>query len=167
MAPATAPGESNWATVRESQHATLALPATGEAVTIDLGEAGDIHPRNKEDVGKRLALVARRVAYGERGVASAPVFRSFTRRGRELVLSFDTSSPLVVHGSKLGGFAIAGADRHFVWANARLEGGHVIVWSDAVAAPVAVRYAWSDNPADATLFAANGIPAPPFRSDSW
>lgn len=167
MAPAAEPGESSWATLRESQHAALALPATGEAVTIDLGEAGDIHPKNKEDVGKRLALVARSVAYGERGVASAPAFRSLTRRGRGLVLSFTTSSPLVVHGTKLGGFAIAGADRRFVWANARLEGRHVIVWSDSVAAPVAVRYAWSDNPADATLFAPNGLPVAPFRSDSW
>ncbi|HET9003872.1 MAG TPA: sialate O-acetylesterase [Gemmatimonadaceae bacterium] len=167
MAPAAEPGESSWATLRESQHATLSLPATGEAVTIDIGEAGDIHPKNKEDVGKRLALVARTVAYGERGAASAPTFKSLTRRGRELVLSFDTSSPLVVRGTKLGGFAVAGADRRFVWANARLERGKVIVSSESVADPVAVRYAWSDNPADATLFATNGLPVTPFRSDSW
>lgn len=167
MAPAAEPGESSWATLRESQHATLSLPATGEAVTIDLGEADDIHPKNKEDVGKRLALAARRAAYGERAVASAPIFKSLTRRGHELVLSFETSSPLVVRGAKLGGFAVAGTDRRFVWANARLEGGKVIVSSESVAAPVAVRYAWSDNPADATLFAANGLPATPFRSDSW
>ena len=167
MAPSAEPGESSWATLRESQHATLSLPATGEAVTIDLGEAGDIHPKNKEDVGKRLALVARRVAYGERGVPAPPTFKSLTRRGRELVLSFDTSSPLVVHGATLGGFAVAGADRHFAWANARLERGKVIVSSEAVTAPVAVRYAWSDNPADASLFAANGLPVAPFRSDSW
>ena len=167
MAPATEPGESSWATLRESQHATLAVPATGEAVTIDLGEADDIHPKNKEDVGNRLALVARRMAYGERDVPAAPLFRSLSHRGHQLVLSFATSSPLVIHGAKLGAFAIAGADRHFVWANARLERGRVIVWSDSDTSPVAVRYAWSDNPADANLFAANGLPAPPFRSDSW
>ena len=100
-------------------------------------------------------------------VASAPTFRSLTRRGRELVLSFDTSSPLVVHGTKLGGFAVAGADRRFVWANARLEGSKVVVSNESVADPVAVRYAWSDNPADANLFATNGLPVTPFRSDSW
>jgi len=169
MTPVAQPGDANWATLRESQHAALALPATGEAVTIDLGEAGDIHPKDKQDVGDRLALVARRVAYHESGLATAPAYRRLARRGRELVVELDPGGGrlTVRGGTRPAGFAIAGADRHFVWANARIEGNRVVVWSDQVSEPVAVRYAWADNPAGANLYNSRGLPATPFRTDRW
>ena len=157
-----------WSVQRESMDAALALPRTGRAVTIDLGEANDIHPKDKNDVGARLALVARSVAYGEHVDASGPIYRDFTARGDTLVVSFThLGGGLNVHGDSLGGFAIAGRDKHFVWASARVIGDRVYVWSERVRAPAAVRYAWANNPDRANLFGANGLPAAPFRSDRW
>jgi sialate O-acetylesterase len=157
-----------WAVQRESMDAALQLASTGRAIAIDLGEANDIHPKNKEDVGARLALVARRVAYGEQVDASGPVYRGFTIRGDTAVVSFaPIDGGLKIHADRLGGFALAGADKRFVWANARVVGDRVYVWSDRVAAPRAVRYAWANNPEGANLFGANGLPAAPFRSDRW
>ncbi|HET7456028.1 MAG TPA: sialate O-acetylesterase, partial [Gemmatimonadaceae bacterium] len=141
---------SNWAAIRESQSAALALPKTGQAVVIDLGEADDIHPKNKADVGARLALVARTVAYGEKGVASSgPTYRRSTIANGRVTVDFDhVGGGLTARGGDaVRGFAIAGADRHFVWADARIEKGRVVVWSDRVPKPVAVRYAWANNPA--------------------
>lgn len=163
------PAVSNWATLRESQHAALELPYTGEAVIIDIGEADDIHPRNKQDVGRRLALAARHVAYGEDGlVYSGPVYVGHEVRDSRVVVSFDhVGGGLDVHGDDLGGFAIAGPDREWVWAEARIEGDEVVVWSDAVDEPIAVRYAWSDNPDEANLYNEEGLPAAPFRTDDW
>lgn len=161
------PVQSNWALLRESQSAALDLPATGEAVIIDIGEADDIHPRNKQDVGARLALAARKVAYGEDGIIhSGPVYRSHRIEDGRIVVEFDhVGSGLDVHGDALRGFAIAGEEGEFVWANARVEGDRVVVWSDRVDEPVAVRYAWSNNPADANLYNQEGLPAAPFRTD--
>lgn len=166
MQPLTEPGESNWALLRESQHATLALPNTGEAVIIDIGEADDIHPRNKQDVGLRLALAAKKVAYGEDLVYSGPVYKSHEVKDGKVVLSFDhVGGGLMAKGDDLSGFAIAGADGRFVWAEAEIEGDTVVLWSDDVAEPVAVRYAWADNPDTANLYNAEGLPATPFRTD--
>src|SRR2546423_106904 len=157
-----------WAIQRESMDAALNLTRTGRAVAIDLGEANDIHPKNKEDVGARLALVGRRVAYGEPVDASGPVYRGFTVRADTAIVSFSPiAGGLKIHGDRLAGFALAGADEQFVWANARVVGDRVYVWSDRVAAPRAVRYAWTNNPEAANLFGANGLPAAPFRSDRW
>ena len=158
---------SPWAVLRESQTATLSLPATGQAVAIDIGDVGDIHPTNKQDVGKRLALAARHVAYGESLVHSGPVLREATFEGGAATLSFDGDGLAVRGGGALEGFRLAGADRVFHPATATIQGNRVIVRSDAVAAPVAVRYAWSDAPVAANLVGASGLPASPFRSDDW
>lgn len=162
------PASSDWAELREAQLMTLALPDTGMAVAIDIGEADDIHPRNKQDVGKRLALAARKLAYGEDLVYSGPVYCSMEARGHEIVLSFDhVGSGLATRDDEtLTGFAVAGEDRQFAWAEARIEGDRVVVASDLVPVPVAVRYGWADNP-DANLANREGLPASPFRTDSW
>ena len=159
---------SAWAMLRESQTATLALPNTAQAVIIDIGETNDIHPKNKQDVGKRLALGARKVAYGETIAYSAPTYRSHTVRGGRVTLALNSASGLHTRdGGPVKGFAIAGADKHFVWANASIDGNRVVVWSDKVPQPVSVRYAWGDNPLDANLYNAVGLPATPFRTDRW
>ena len=161
------PGDSNWALLRESQSAALTLPNVGQAITIDIGEADDIHPRNKQDVGLRLALAARHLAYGEDLVYSGPLYRNHVVEGDRVILSFDhTGSGLAARGSSQpGGFSIAGADGRFVWADARIDGNTVVVSSTSVTNPVAVRYAWADNPDRANLYNVEGLPAAPFRTD--
>jgi sialate O-acetylesterase len=135
------------------------------AVTIDIGEANDIHPKNKQDVGKRLALAARAIAYGENIVYSGPIYDGMTVEGNKIRIRFKhTGSGLVAKGEKLTGFAIAGEDGKFVWAEAKIEGDTVVVWSPNVEKPVAVRYAWADNP-DCNLYNQEGLPASPFRTD--
>ncbi|QDT66060.1 sialate O-acetylesterase [Calycomorphotria hydatis] len=160
------PYDSQWAELREAQSMTLSLPNTGMAVTIDIGEANDIHPRNKQDVGKRLALAARKVAYGEDDIVySGPTYKSMEVRGNEVVLSFDNvGGGLVAEGGKLEGFAIAPVDGPFVWADAKIEGNTVVVSSPQVAEPSAVRYGWAENP-PAPLYNTEGLPASPFRTD--
>ncbi|MFB6495296.1 sialate O-acetylesterase, partial [Xanthomonas perforans] len=160
---------SPWALLRESQSKTLALPATGQAVIIDIGNPTDIHPTNKRDVGHRLALAARHVAYGQTLVYSAPVFKRARFDGGKAVLSFDLqgSALQVRGGGAVQGFRIAGADHRFHPASAQIEGDRVIVRSDAVATPVAVRYGWSENPDDANLINRDALPVSPFRTDTW
>ena len=164
------PLHAAWAKQRESMEAALALPKTGRAITIDVGEADDIHPRNKEDVGARLALVARRVAYGETVLASGPTYRSHVVRGDTIIVSFaNMGSGLAARsgGDQASGFEIAGSDRQFVWAEARIVGNRVKVWSERVAHPVVVRYAWANNPEHAELYNREKLPAAPFRTDRW
>ena len=162
--------ESPWATLRESQSAALALPATGQAVTIDVGAADDIHPRDKRTVGHRLALPARRL-YGDAGLAySGPVFRDAEVRGAELVLRFDAQRGLLAvrgGGTAPRGFELAGDDGRFHPAQARIAGDTVVLRSDAVRKPAVARYAWSDNPVQADLVGADGLPASPFRTRAW
>ena len=161
------PGESNWAQLRQQQKDLLTVPNTGLAVTIDLGEWNDIHPLNKYDVGKRLALQARKIAYGEKNlIASGPLFKSMEQKENKLILSFtDIGTGLLAKDSTiLKGFAIAGNDGNFVWANASIEGDKVIVWNDAVTNPSRVRYAWADNPEGANLYNNENLPASPFES---
>jgi sialate O-acetylesterase len=161
------PNESAWAELREAQSLTLSLPNTGQAVTIDIGEADDIHPRNKQDVGRRLARWALAKDYGKDIVYSGPAYRSMKRVGNKIVLQFDhVDGGLIAKGDTLEGFAIAGEDRQFVWADATIEGDTVVVSSPSVEEPVAVRYGWADNPA-ANLYNQAGLPASPFRTDSW
>ncbi len=158
--------ESNWAVLREAQSAALALPNTGQAILIDIGEADDIHPRNKLDVGRRLALAARKIAYGEDVVYSGPTFRECDFEDGSASISFDhIGSGLVARGGALQGFTVAGPDGRFVWADARIDGDRVIVWSDSVPYPAAVRYAWGNNPQGANLYNVEGLPAGPFRTD--
>ncbi|MFW5754620.1 MAG: sialate O-acetylesterase [Marinilabiliaceae bacterium] len=165
MEPSEKPRESEWAMLREAQAKALELSNTGMAVAIDLGEWNDIHPLNKERVGHRLALTARKVAYHEDVVASGPVFDSMKIKGKKAILSFKhTGSGLKCKGDELKEFAIAGEDGDYVWANARIKGDKVIVRSDQVENPVAVRYAWADNPDDANLYNEEGLPAVPFRT---
>ncbi|MEJ2052697.1 MAG: sialate O-acetylesterase [Calditrichaceae bacterium] len=163
------PSESNWALWREAQLRALSLPNTGMAVTIDLGEWNDIHPLDKEDVGKRLALAAKKVAYGEDIVYSGPIYKSMEIKGNKIILSFDhTGSGLEAKGSdKLQCFAIAGKDKKFVWAKAKIEDNRVVVWNEHIENPAAVRYAWADNPENANLYNKEGLPASPFRTDNW
>lgn len=163
------PANSGWASLRESQTAALELPNTGQAVIIDIGEANDIHPRNKKDVGYRLALAARQQVYGEKElVFSGPLYKSMQVEGNKIRLQFDhTGGGLEARRDKYGylhGFAIAGADGKYVWAKALIEGKSVVVWSDAVKIPKSVRYAWSDNPDDANLYNKEGLPASPFQT---
>jgi sialate O-acetylesterase len=152
----------------KAQHQTLSLPNTGEAVIIDIGEADDIHPRNKKDVGHRLALSALAVAYGRDDVVfSGPSYREMSHEGNAIRLHFDhVGSGLEARGGQLQGFAVAGEDREFAWADARIDGETVVVSSPQVAEPVAVRYAWADNPV-VSLYNAEGLPASPFRTDDW
>jgi len=162
------PSESAWAELREAQLMTLAEPATAMAVTIDIGEADDVHPRNKQDVGRRLALGALKVAYGRDIVHSGPLYDSMTVEGDRIRIRFtNTGSGLAARvGESPRGFAIAGADSVFVRADAMIDGEEVVVRSDQVPEPVAVRYGWADNP-DCNLYNREGLPASPFRTDDW
>jgi sialate O-acetylesterase len=162
------PNESSWAELREAQFMTLSSPNTGMATIIDIGEARDIHPKNKQDVGKRLALWALAKTYGQDIVYSGPLYKSMEIKDNQVILHFDhIGSGLVAgDGEPLKGFAIARADRKFVWADAKIEGDTVIVSSDQVPEPVAVRYAWADNPV-CNLYNKDGLPASPFRTDQW
>ncbi len=147
---------------------TLELPNAGMAVIIDIGDAKDIHPKNKQDVGKRLALWALAETYGHDVVYSGPLYKSMEAKDGKIVLHFDhIGGGLVAQGDgPLKGFAIAGADRKFVWADAKIKGNTIIISSDNVADPVAARYAWADNPI-CNLYNKAGLPASPFRTDTW
>jgi sialate O-acetylesterase len=168
--PAGTPSEGIWPWVREAQLKTLRLPKTGMAVITDVGDAKDIHPKDKLDPGVRLALAARHVAYGEDNVYSGPVYQSMTVKGNSITLGFDhCGSGLVIGTSptqELKGFGIAGADGKFVWARAVIKGNTVVISSDEIATPVAVRYNWADNP-PGNLYNKEGLPASPFRTDNW
>jgi len=168
MAVKDEPGDSTWAELREAQLMTLELPNTGMAVIDDIGEANNIHPKNKQDVGKRLALWALANTYDRDVVYSGPLYKSMEKRGNQIALSFNhVAGGLVAKGGEaLKGFAIAGADRKFVWAGAKIEGDRIVVSSEQVADPVAVRYAWADNPV-CNFYNKAGLPASPFRTDTW
>lgn len=169
------PAESNWALLRESQLKTLAVPYTGMATTIDVGDANNLHPVYKKPVGTRLALAAQRVAYNNQQlVSSGPMYESMKVVGNTIELTFKTLGSLLKFkssgGSPIGthtNFAIAGSNKTFVWAQAKIEGNKVIVWNDAILSPVAVRYAWGQNPAGEKLYNTEDLPASPFRTDSW
>jgi sialate O-acetylesterase len=168
------PGDSAWAELREAQTMTMKkLPNTGEAVIIDIGEGKDIHPKNKVDVGRRLARWALAVDYKVPGIAyRSPQYASMQKSDGKIVLSFENVAanangwrPFDVNEPR--GFAIAGEDRKFVWASAKiLPDGKIEVWNDAVKNPVAVRYAWADNPV-CNMYSAEGLPLTPFRTDDW
>lgn len=161
------PSESSWAMLREAQLKALSVPNTAMAVAIDLGEWNDIHPDNKKAVGDRLALAALKTVYHENIVASGPLYQSAMVDGNKIVVSFtnDGGGLISNDGEPLSEFAIAGSDKKFVWAKASINGGKVVVWSDEVAAPQYVRYAWADNPVNPNLSNKEGLPASPFRTD--
>ena len=158
---------TGWARLREAQAQALALPQTGMAVAIDIGEPDNIHPRNKQEVGRRLALIARHHLYNISGDWTGPTFASAGREGAAMRVRFDhADGGLVAHARPPDSFQIAGADHRFVPATARIDRDSVIVSAPAVTAPVAVRYAWTNAP-DANLFNGAGLPAAPFRTDDW
>ena len=145
----------------------MEVPNTGMAVTIDAGEWNDLHPLNKKDVGERLALWAEKLAYGSgEPDYSGPVYQSYKIEGNKIILSFShTGNGLVLNGSgELYYFSIAGADRKYVWAKAKIDGDKIIVWNDEVPNPVSVRYAWANNPEGANLYNKKGLPASPFET---
>lgn len=163
------PTESAWAELREAQALTLRVPGTGMATAIDIGEAADIHPHNKQEVGRRLALAARRVAYGDKKVVySGPAYAGMAVAGNAIRVRFTQPGTglAVKNGSVLQGFAVAGADHKFHWATAKVVGNEVEVQSPEVPQPVAVRYDWADNP-NGDLVNKEGLPALPFRTDDW
>ncbi|MBK8477948.1 MAG: sialate O-acetylesterase [Opitutaceae bacterium] len=164
------PDGTSWARLREAQAAALALPATGMAVTLDLGESANLHPTHKQEVGRRLGLVARAQVYGEGVDDAGPTYAEHSLEANGSIrVRFDHAQiGLVCRGPRLQGFLIAGADRVFQPADARLEGDAVIVTSPAVKAPMAVRYAFANDPQPApNLYNGAGLPAAPFRTDSW
>jgi sialate O-acetylesterase len=168
MAPPKAPQRSGWAELREAQVMSQDLPNTGLAVTIDIGAARDIHPKNKQEVGKRLALAAQKVAYGKNIVYSGPTYKCMKVEGDKIKVTFgNIGGGLVAKGGPLKQFAIAGKDKKFTWADATVDGNSIIVKSDKVKAPVAVRYAWANNPEGCNLYNKENLPAVPFRTDSW
>ncbi|MCA1618095.1 MAG: sialate O-acetylesterase [Acidobacteria bacterium] len=161
------PADSDWARLREAQlRVSRSVPNSGLAVTIDIGDARDIHPKNKRDVGERLALAALAKVYGRKVEYSGPVYRRMKVEGDRVRLTFDRAEGGLVAGGggRLRGFAVAGEDGRFVWAEASIEGDEVIVRSPRVERPAAVRYGWADNP-DCNLYNRAGLPASPFRTD--
>jgi len=161
---------SSWAELREAQTMALAFPNTGMAVTTDIGEANDIHPRNKQDVGKRLAAIALNQLYNTRMVDGGPMYQSMKVEGNKIRLTFTSIGSGLLVKDKYGylkGFEVAAADQKFYYAKAWAEGNEVVVSCDAVPQPVAVHFAWADNPEDANLFNKEGFPAVPFRTDAW
>jgi len=188
MTTSVKPTDSSWARLREAQMMTATtFPNCGIACIIDTGEARDIHPKNKQDVGKRLALAALAQTYGKKIVYSGPVYASMQVEGAKVRVKFKhVGSGLTTRTSgmpsasnmkaedykftlgdgPLEGFAIAGADKQFVWAKATIEGDTVVLSAKGVDKPVAVRYAWANNPV-CNLYNKEGLPAVPFRTDDW
>lgn len=162
------PAEAAWAELREAQLQTLHLENTGMAVTIDIGEGKDIHPKNKQEVGRRLALIARANTYNEKIVFSGPVYDSYRTEQHAIRITFKQAETglKTKDGKTLKGFAIAGTDHKFHWADAVIEGNEIVVSCKDVENPIAVRYAWASNPA-CNLVNGEGLPASPFRTDDW
>lgn len=162
------PSDGGWATFREAQAKSLSVANTAMAVAIDLGEWNDIHPDRKKEVGQRLALAAEKIAYGENIVYAGPAYKSVSIEGNKIIAAFDnTGSGLKTSdGNPPEEFAIAGADKKFVWATAIIEGDKVILFNNDIAEPKYVRYAWADNPVNPNLINKEGLPAAPFRTDS-
>ena len=176
------PSPSKWAVLRAAQAVALDLPNTGMAVTLDLSAQRNIlHPRNKREVGRRLALIARHMVYGQNVECDGPVFKSAKFDGSRVHITFsnvdsgliagaanpnDPNQPVAKPGLPVKGFSIAGDDRKFVWADAVIDGDSVVVSSDKVKSPAAVRYGWDENP-EVNLYNREGLPAAPFRTDDW
>ncbi len=172
MKPVEKPGDDLWAELRESQTKALSLPYTGMAAAIDIGMESSIHPTNKQEVGRRLALWAKKMVYGQNDlVVSGPAFEQMKIHGKEIYLTFSNVGNGFVVKGKYGyikEFTIAGKDKKFYWAKAEIVNQNTIkVWAEQVDDPIAVRFAWAQNPAELNLFNSEGLPALPFRTDSW
>jgi sialate O-acetylesterase len=163
------PSESEWAELREAQTMALSLPNTGMACAIDVGDAGTIHPLNKQEVGRRLALIADKTVYKQDGIIiSGPMYKSYQKDGNRIRIRFSSigAGLSARDGKEVTGFAIAGDDKQFHWAKAVIEDNEVVVYCEEVENPEAVRYAWADNP-ECNLVNSEGLPAVPFRTDDW
>ncbi len=161
---------SSWAELREAQNLALSVPNTGMAVTTDIGDAKNIHPKNKQDVGKRLAAIALNKTYGLNTPYSGPVYKSFNVDGNKIIVTFSNIGSGMYAKDKydyLKGFEIAGEDHKFHYAHAYVDSDKVVVISSTVAKPVAVRYGWADDASDDNLYNREGFPAAPFRTDNW
>lgn len=159
------PSDSSWPELREVQTATLAIPNTGMAVAIDVGNPFDIHPADKQTLGYRLGKEAERICYGSKAISAGPLYERMTVEGNKVRLFFkNIGSGLVARDGAPASFAIAGKDGNFVWADAKIDGDTVLVWSDKVKEPVEVRYAWAGYPGNANLYNKEGFPASPFRT---
>lgn len=161
---------STWAELREAQTLTLSLPNTGMAVTTDIGDAKDIHPRNKQDVGTRLAAIALDQYYKKERICQGPTYQGMRKEGNKIVLSFTQTGSGLSTNDKYGylkGFEIAGADQRFQYAKAWIEGDKVVVFQDGITDPMAVRFGWADDAGENNLFNKEGFPASPFRTDNW
>lgn len=170
--PSPEPVDHGWAELREAQNMTLKLPNTGQAVITDIGDVNDIHPKNKKEVGYRLAQNALRVTYGKNILGSGPVYKDMKTEGNRIILSFSNTGTGLTTKDKnkydyVYGFSIAGEDKKFVWAKAFIEGDHVVVFSERVANPVAVRYGWEINPSEINIVNSDALLASPFRTDKW
>jgi sialate O-acetylesterase len=166
MAAKAEPSESDWAATREAQRKTLSVKNTAMVVASDIGEWNDIHPLNKQAVGERLALAAQKLAYGDKKlIASGPNATTIKREHKSLLIDFDKAGGdlVITKDGVLHHIAIAGTDKKYVWAKAKIQGKKLVVWSDDVAEPVSVRYAWADNPEGANLYNKAGLPASPFE----
>ncbi len=164
------PQESLWARLRESQSYVLHLPSTAQIINIDSGQHDNsLHPQNKPTVGKRFSLAARKLVYGENIIADGPTFERMERNGKYLHLYFLNVGKglLLKDGDEVNNIAIAGNDKTFLWAKSRVEANKMILWNDEILEPVAVRYAWCDNPFEVNLYNSEGLPAAPFRTDEW
>ncbi len=163
------PSESSWALLREAQLKTLTLPNTAMAVSIDVGDPGNIHPQQKKEVGQRLADASLQLAYEKlKPGVSGPQYSGYQKKGDKIIIQFKyPANGLMIKGARLMQVAIAGEDKKFIWADAVIEGNKVIVSNKNIKDPIAVRYAWADSPVDANLYNSNGYPATPFRTDDW
>ena len=163
------PSKSGWAELREAQLMTLSLPNTGMAVTIDVGDPTDLHPKNKFDVGYRLSLIALNKIYTKEEISfSGPIYNSSRKEGNKFLIKFNHVADGLSSkdGEALRGFKIAGENKIFVDASVEIKGDMLIVWNDNVVDPISVRYAWADNP-DCNLINSANLPASPFRTDDW
>jgi len=170
MQEVSEPKESSWAELRDAQAAALKLPNTGMACTIDIGDANDIHPKNKMEVGNRLGVAALKVAYNQDLVSKGPTYESMAIKDEVVLIKYEKGTDNLIAKDKYGyikGFAIAGNDKKFFWAKAFIKDNKVYVSCNEVTNPVAVRYAWSDNPGTIDLYNKSGLPAVPFRTDNW
>ena len=168
--PKAEPVDSDWAELREAQTMTLSLPNTAQAVIIDKGEADDIHPRDKWTVAERLAKGAKKIAYGMDVVYSGPTYKSMEIQGDQIRISFDNIGSGLVVNDKYGyvkGFAVAGEDQKFHWVTGKQDGNQIVLETEGIKNPVAVRYGWADNPDDVNVYNKEGLPANPFRTDDW
>ncbi|HEX4850134.1 MAG TPA: sialate O-acetylesterase, partial [Puia sp.] len=161
---------SSWAELREAQTSTLALPNTGMAVTVDIGQSNDVHPKNKQDVGKRLAAIALNNLYGQTMEFSGPVYQSMKVEGNQVILTFTHVGSGFMTKDKYGyvkGFELAGKDQRFYYAKAAIHGNQIVLQCDSVQNPIEARYAWADDAGEVNLYNNEGFPAVPFRTDQW